>query len=292
MTPADSSLVTQANQVVESSYKLTLAEKRLILVVLTKIDSHPDKPAARPETLIEIDASEVSAHLHLPQSEAYLMLKEAADRLAERWIIIDRPHPRKPKMKQTKTRWVSAISYIPDEGKVLLRLAEDVLPYLTHLAGEFVRYSIDQVADMSSVYAIRFYELLLQWLGEGQRDVPLDWLREKFALPDSYSNIRDLKRRVVDPAVEQINLHSNLEVSYVQRKRGRIVQSFLFTFGVKQEPKPAPAAKRSPRTNKKAETEARITAAAKPGETREQVIDRLEQLRKLKDAVNAPAPKP
>ena len=241
MKTPDSPLVTQANQVVEASYKLTLAEKRLILLVLTKIDSHPDKPAALPETLIEVCAGDVIEHIKLPKNKAYEMLKDAADRLTERWVIIDCPDPRNPKLKQTKTRWVYTVNYIPDDGKLQLRLSSDILPYLTHLAGEFIRYRINQVAGMTSVYAIRLYELLLQWMGDGEREVELDWLREKFDLPESYKRISDLKNRVIDPAIEQVNTHSNITVTYTQCKKGRVVVAFLFTFRLKQDIKPADA---------------------------------------------------
>lgn len=159
MKKPTSPLVVQANQVVEASYKLTLAEKRLILLVLTKIDSHPDQPAALPETLIDVRAEDVMEHIGLTRNKAYEMLKDAADRLYERTVIIDKPDPENESLKRTKTRWVSAIDYIPDEGRLTLYLAPKIMPYLTHLAGEFVKYQINQVAGMSSVYAIRLYEL-------------------------------------------------------------------------------------------------------------------------------------
>jgi plasmid replication initiation protein len=235
MKTTDSPLVTQANQIVEASYKLTLAEKRLVLLVLTKIDSHPDKPAALPETLIEVCACDVVEHIKLPQKKAYEMLKEASERLAERWVIIDRPDPRNPKLKQTRTRWVYTVNYIPDDGKLQLRLSVDILPYLTHLAGEFVRYRINQVSAMSSVYAIRLYELLVQWLKEGEREVEIEWLIEKFEIPESYRKMSNLKKRVIDPAIDQVNTHSNLNVTYTQRKRGRSVVSFIFEFGIKKQ---------------------------------------------------------
>ena len=258
-------LVTQANQVVEASYKLTLAEKRLILLILTKIDSHPDQPAALPDTLIAIYAKDVMEHIGLSQKESYDMLKDAADRLAERWIIINQPDPSNPRLKQTKTRWVSAINYLPAGGHLQLRLAVDVLPYLTQLAGEFVRYRINQVAGMSSVYAIRLYELLLQWLSDGERDVEIAWLKEAFQIPECYSRISNLKKRVIDPAVEQVNTHSNLQVSYTQRKRGREVVALIFTFGLKPEAAPAtPTTRRQPKALASPAAQPPAVAPSKP----------------------------
>jgi Initiator Replication protein len=237
----DGSWITMSNHLADAAYKLTLAEKRLILLVLTKIDSHPDKPAVLADTRITVSAADVIEHIGIDKRKAYEMLTEASERIAERWIIIDRPDPEEPKLKKTRTRWVSAIDYIPDSGKVGLYLAPKIIPYLTRLAGEFVKYRIDQVAGMSSVYAIRLYEMLLQWITKGEREIELDWLREKFDLPESYKRICDLKMRVIDPAVEQVNTHSNINVTYTQRKSGRTVVAFIFRFGLKQDAKPVDA---------------------------------------------------
>ena len=260
-----SPLVTQANQVVEASYKLTLAEKRLILLVLTKTDSHPDKPAVKAETLIEINADDVMEHMGLPQKKAYEMLKDAADRLYERTIFINYQSKKGTKNINVKTRWVSAIYYLPTAGRLQLRLAEEVIPYLTQLAGEFVRYRINQVAGMSSVYAIRLYELLLQWIKEGKRDVDIEWLKDAFQIPDCYSRITDLKKRVIDPAVAQVNTHSDLQVSYTQRKRGREVVALIFAFGLKPEAAaPTPTTRRQPKALASPAAQPPAVAPAKP----------------------------
>ncbi|MGV0949613.1 MAG: replication initiation protein [Azonexus sp.] len=265
MRKPTSPLVTQANQVVEASYKLTLAEKRLILLILTKIESHPDRPAAMADTRIEVYAADVIEHIGLPKNKAYEMLKESAEKLAERWIIIDRPDPENPSLIRTKTRWVSAIDYLPDEGRLSLYLAPKVVPYLTQLAGEFVRYRINHVAGMSSVYAIRLYELLLQWLSEGKRDVEIEWLKEAFQIPECYSRLFNLKKRVIDPAVEQVNTHSDLHVSYTQRKRGREVVALIFAFGLKSDPaSTAPTPPSQPQAPGSPPAQLPVVASAKP----------------------------
>jgi plasmid replication initiation protein len=253
MKPEDSPLVTRDNRVVESAYKLTLAEQRLILLVLTKIDSHPDKPAALPETLIEVGADDVVAHFPLPRKEAYEMLKDAADRLYERTVFIDG--------ERDRTRWVSRVKYLPSEGRVALRLAPDILPYLTQLKGAFTCYRLLHVSGMTSVYAIRLYELLVQWERTGERTVGLDWLRERFQIEGQYANIRDLKRRVVDPAVDQINQHSDLSVTYTQRKRGKTIEAFVFAYGPKAQPEAAETPKPPTRSSRQTPP---VTPAVQP----------------------------
>jgi plasmid replication initiation protein len=76
----------------------------------------------------------------------------------------------------------------------------------------------------------------------------------------------DLKKRVIDPAVEEINKHSNLWVKYGQRKSGRTITHFQFQFGLKDKPLPL---------ERKLLTEEEINRQAKPGETKAAVISRL-----------------
>jgi len=45
--------------------------------------------------------------------------------------------------------------------------------------------------------------------------------KDQFQVAEKYQRVVDLKKRVIDPAVEEINEHSNLWVRYGQRKSGR-----------------------------------------------------------------------
>lgn len=293
-------IVSKSNLLIEAAYRLTLAEQRLLLAVLgTSVDSHPAKPACTKDAVITLEVSAISDLFSVPYNQAYELMVEAVDRLAERWVIIDAPDPDEPDLVRTKTRWVSAIDYLPGKGQVRLLLAARILPYLTQLRAQFTSYRLQHVAKMKSVYAIRLYELLCQWQLAGQREVSVDWFKEQFQLDGLYDRITDLKRRVIDPAVKQINEHSNLWVSYGQKKSGRVVVALQFTFGVKQEPGQQPPAldapKKPPRRRaepmqeqatlpgmeqpkrRRMPTEHQLSRFARPGESRDAALQRYFQ---------------
>jgi plasmid replication initiation protein len=54
-------------------------------------------------------------------------------------------------------------------------------------------------------------------------------------IEDKYPSIKDLKLRVLDPALKDINTHSDFWVKQTQRKTGRNVTHFIFNFGLKSE---------------------------------------------------------
>ena len=117
---------------------------------------------------------------------------------------------------------------------------------------------------MKSTYSIRLYEWLCQWLSVGDREIGVDWLKTQWQLSDKYQRLSDLKKWVIDVAVEEVNEHSNLWVTYSQRKSGRTVTHFQFKFGLKNPPKEKPQL-----------TEEEINRQARPGESRATVIARL-----------------
>jgi len=228
-------VVYKANKVIEASYRLTLNEQRVILACIAQVDSK--------EQLLTTDEFELSAKdfaklFSVSDDAAYLALCEVTDSLFNRYIVIDNPFPDKPKVKRLKTRWVSSIIYMSDDGKISLSFAQKILPYLSELKGQFTRYDIEYISKMTCIYGIRLYELLAQWNGLGTREIEIDWLKKQFEIEDQYSAMCDFKKRVLDPAIKDINTHSNYQVSWTQRKTGRKVTHLTFEFSEKQPPVP------------------------------------------------------
>ncbi|WP_148416996.1 replication initiation protein, partial [Haloferax sp. KTX1] len=109
---------------------------------------------------------------------AYQELAEAAHRLYERQVRIEggpNGETHGPESKRiTMTRWVQAIDYVPEEGRIEIQFASRVLPYLSLLQREFTRYEFRNIAQMRSTHGIRLYELLQQWRQQGERELELD----------------------------------------------------------------------------------------------------------------------
>ena len=61
---------------------------------------------------------------------------------------------------------------------------------------------------MTSTYAIRFYELMMQYRSTGKREISLEDIRWMFQLQNKYPVWADLKRWVIDQATKEINQYS------------------------------------------------------------------------------------
>lgn len=269
-----SPMVYKSNALVEAAYRLSVQEQRIVLAAISQVKR--DEPVTD-EVMYSVRAVDIATMAGVPIEASYSKLKDAALRLKRREVRFTlEPNgggPVKAKKRTRITGWVQTIDYIDGEGRIELRFSKDMLPYLTELSREFTKYKLADVAKMDSAYAIRLYELLMQWSSTGQREIEIERLREWLLLEKRYSVLADLKRRVLDPAVKEINEHSPLAVKWSQKKAGRRVTHLIFDFVLKKTEKPVKVTKGKGKAS--GMTEAEIAALARPGETWEQVRARL-----------------
>jgi plasmid replication initiation protein len=274
----DRQLVVKSNHIIEASYRLSVAEQRVILSAISQVrrDQH-----VTDAVLYSVTAAEVAELCGTDPKTAYRDLQSAAERLQTRRVtLLLEPDGITIRSKRKRvTCWVQTVDYIDQEGRIELRFGKDILPYLTGLQREFTRYALSDVAKMTSAHGIRLYELLVQW-PEGHRVVALDDLRRWLQLEDRYPLMADLRRWVIEPAVEQINEHSPLSLTWSQRKTGRKVTHLVFDYAPK---KPAKALRKAPggaQAKRKGGrlTDEEIARQARPGESWEAARARLNQI--------------
>lgn len=246
-------VIYKSNSLIEASYRLSVVEQRIVLACLSQV--RHDEPVTD-EVMYSVTAQDIADLTETDVKTTYRDLQEGALRLKRREVRIEKEANSKKKRKQVLVcNWVQTVMYIESEGRVCLRFNKDMLPYLTELSAQFTKYRLKAVAKMDSSYAIRLYEWLIQWRDTGQREVEVSWLREALQLGGKYAAIKDLKKWVVDLAVTQINQHSDLTVSYTQKKAGRTISHFVFSFQPKRPPRIVQA-KQPPKTPEKSKMSA------------------------------------
>ena len=246
--------VCKDNKFIEASYKLTLNELRVVLACIGQVNSM--------EELLKTDEFELSAKdfatlFSVSEDRAYHALIEVTETLFNRYVVIDNPYPDRPKVKRLKMRWISSVEYLSDEGKISLCFSQKMLPFLSELKTMFTKYRLEHVGKMTSIHAIRLYELLAQWQSVGKREVEIDWLKKQFQLDENYDRMDNFKARVLDPAVKDINENSNFNVVWEQRKTGRRVTHLTFTFAEKKPKKLAKLKQKTKATPQTPEKSAR-----------------------------------
>lgn len=214
--------VIKANQVIEASYRLSTIEQRVILSAVAQI---PKGETISDQVFYEVDIDQL-IQLGTDKAYAYKELKEAARKLRIGRIVklIDGT-------KELETSWIQAIQYDDTNPSVIgIKFSNDLLPYLNNLSKHFTKYNLNDIAGMSSSYAIRIYELVAQYRSIGKRTISITDLRVMLALENEYKLFADLKRNVIEIALRQINEHSPILIDTIYNKKGRKIDSVTFLF--------------------------------------------------------------
>lgn len=219
--------VTQSNHLVEASYRLELIEKRVVLCLLSKID--PRKPLPKK---LHLDANEYAAFTGTNEKTAYRDLKAGALGLVGQVIRTSDIE----KKKGRHQAWMDYVEYYDREGRIEANFSESIKPYITMLAARFTTMPIDEVARFKSFYAIRIFELLVQYEKFAKRQFEIDELREILQIgAKQYEKFADFRKRVIEPAIEEINEKSIYLVEWDKVTQGRKVTGVTFDFREKQQ---------------------------------------------------------
>lgn len=277
--------VCKDNKVVEAGYKLSLNEQRVVLACIAQVNS---KEALLKTDEFELSAKDFAVIFDVSEDRAYHALTDVAKSLFARYVVVDNPYPDRPRVKRLEMRWISSIEYLPEDGKISLCFSQKMLPFLSGLKSTFTKYRLEHIGKMTSVYGIRLYELLAQWQSVGTREIELDWLKNQFQLDDSYSRMNNFKARVLDPAIKDINEHSNFQVSWTQRKTGRKVTHLTFTFYEKPPENEKP--KRTTKPKEKTVYGVPMSEINKRALVGEKVEDAAARINRENEARNTPRP--
>ena len=217
-------LVVKSNSLIQASYKLSLNEQRLILLAVAGLNSK--RPSHRPGFNqvdgIRITAEEFREAWNLSSKDAYTALKDATNELYERSIVEIKGK------RTTKDRWVSRVAYHDGEGWAELSFSPHIAPHLTSLGNNFTEYRLGQVANLRSTYAVRLFEWCIQFVDNGWLVISLDDLTQRLGV--GYKLYNDIRRKVIEPAVKELQAKSNLDIKWEPIKEGRSVKSIRFTF--------------------------------------------------------------
>jgi plasmid replication initiation protein len=221
-------LVVKSNRLIEASYRLGMNEQRIILYAICRC--REEQKGLFPDLPVTITADAfVKQFPSVDKSNVYSQLKEAMNSLYNRSVMIHDIDPATKKARVRETRWISEKAYIDGAGHVQIVFTPEVIKYMTRLEVEFTSYQLEKVGNMTSAYAVRIYELLAQHRDIGNRTLNMAWLRETLQIaPEEYKLTTNFIRKVIEVAVDQINKHSDLAVSYKSVKTSRAITDFAF----------------------------------------------------------------
>lgn len=222
-------VVTKSNDLIRASYKLTINEQRLILACIAQLDPRLPIPKTKDREIrpIKISVSDFAEIFDISdRSTVYTVLQEATNRLYERDI---KTYDENGK-RYGRFRWVQAVEYYEGQGYVELTFTQRVAPYISLLHQQFTSYQLKQIATVSSIYAIRIFEFLMQFKATGVVVIELDEFKRLLEIEGKYDRFANLKVRVIEPAVRELTHKANLIITWIPFRQRNRVTGLRFTF--------------------------------------------------------------
>ena len=259
-------LVVMDNKLIRASYKLTVNEIRLILVAVSQMPK--DDEPVDPKKAYYITKNDF-VRLGVEPKNVARDIRSACKDLLSRVVTIKTP------IGDLDTHWVHNVLHFKSEVFERLKkehpdaesdeefisslrlhnlmdslpmiansddnliarvvLHEDIIPYISQLREQFTQLMLDDVVDFGSFYSYRVYLMMMQFRSTGICTIKISDLRDTLELKDKYEATKDLRKWVVDTAVDEINEKSPFNVTYEMTKTGRKFTHLVLKFKPKKK---------------------------------------------------------
>lgn len=225
-------LVTMSNGLIRAGHGLTLAEKRLVAMGVSKLDSRTMTTLA-PRT--RVTAAEFAETFGLDINTAYEQLASAGKQLYNRSITFyEAAHKRNGKpLPPTRItmRWVGDVRYQAGEGWIELGWHAPLLPHLLGLKKQFTSYALAQASALRSASSWRLLELLTRFRSTGWAEYTIeDFCESMEATAKQREDFGKIRTKIIEPAVKELTQKDGWLIDWKPIKAGRKVVAVRFDF--------------------------------------------------------------
>lgn len=219
-------VVMANNMILNSASNLTLNEVKMLRFFIMQTEKN-DKELG----LISANAQTLSRALEISETNLRRDLPKMSDHLMKEIIEIGDGS----KKKWKKFHWVDYCEY--DNGIFMLKLADELKPFLVELRGSFTRYRLAEIVNLHSMYAIKIYEVLNAYMDDNNKphadvaieiSISIEELRRVTDTTKKFERYSNFKLKVIDAALKEINEKSIYHVTATPYKRGKAVVGFDF----------------------------------------------------------------
>lgn len=220
--------VTKANKLIQKTkFVLNLTEQKLLAYLFSFIEPHDTELKE-----ITIDIRDFCRVSNIKESENLTEVKRIISNLASK----DFEMPMENKVDKTY-RWLDSVIIQRNSSLCKIKLNSLLSSYLLNLKGNFTTFYLNNIMKFKSKHTIRLFEYLYSYKNIGSVKLSVNDFRTIMGLIDEYPNYRDLNKRVITPALNEINDSTNVDIEinlFVKRKNKAID---ILDFSIKKKNK-------------------------------------------------------
>lgn len=215
---ASNKQIIVSNQINEARFKMTKAEQKLFLYCVGIVDNKENNLS----TSFEINIKDFITFLELKRKDFYSEMIQITRDMTSRVIEFFDENG-----DLTQMSILSMVKY--KKGNVLVKVNQELAPFLIDLKSKFTRYSLQEILTFKSVYSIRLYQLLSQFNYKNEITYTIERLKFLLNINETeYVRFNDFKKDVLERAYKEINQNSTISFSYQECKTGRKITSITF----------------------------------------------------------------
>lgn len=227
--------IVQSNFLLENRPKFTMDETRLFITIIGAVNKDDEDFSQ-----LEIPVTEFASLWGVESNAAYRKIKAALRGLVQKEFFIEGVNPKTGKSRFLSMSYVSMATYEQGAGYATVEISQMFKPYLLALKKNYTKYVLRNILSLSTVNAIRNYELMKQYEGLGKRAFTIDEYKKLLCIEDKYSRNTDLRVNVIEPACKEISENTDIVVSYKMEGRGQKAR-IIFTIKPQKQTAPLPA---------------------------------------------------
>lgn len=231
-------VIKKSNQLIEARYKFDVWETRIFLSVLSNIKRDDED-----FKVYRIWYRDVIKSFGLKSGQSYAFLRDAARSLMRKVFNVSSDDS--GFQRETEYHIIRSINYLA-EGEdnragaesqefIDITVEPEMRPLLLQLKSNFTAYDLRNVIKLGA-YPVRVYELLKQYESIGERTLEFEEMKRMFELTTEYPHFANFYQKIIQPAIEDINLHTDLYIfEVVKEKEGKRVVALRFRFHRKSD---------------------------------------------------------
>jgi len=212
--------IVKANDLVRKArYDLNLLELKILSFIFSKVRPTDTKTQ---EYIFSIKDFCQVCGIDYINGQNYINVKNALKQLRNKsfWMNTESG-------QEVLIGWLQYVVISKKDGNITVKLDENMHKYIIGVANKFTQYELLCTLPMASRYSVRIYEILKSYAYAKRHIFDVENLKEQVSATN-YKRFPDFRRKVIEKAVMEINLYSDIEVSWEPIHKGRKVEKLLF----------------------------------------------------------------
>ncbi len=218
-------ILMKNNILIQAKYSLTLVENRIFLLMMYKLQKESEGVLS-----CEISHDEFRQIIKHAKDKTIKNISKSLSELRKKSIFFMEEKENNKGFIWGEYGFLNGFTY-DDETKIFkIEASQKIYDLLNnYLQTGYTPANLAALFSMKNYYAQRLYDLLRLWSGtKSIINYTIEDLKMYLQLDDSYPEYGNFKRRVILPAIKELNNTGYFEIDFKENKVGRKVESIDF----------------------------------------------------------------